>query len=123
MEDLFYLLAIVQIAVGAYLIWQGLQWLGYARRRMRTDPGFHAPRVAVLCPCKGVESGLERNLVSLTEFNHQNYEVFFILASANDPAAMADRLLSHGIRLRGSARFPLSVPYLPAQVLEVSECK
>jgi ceramide glucosyltransferase len=86
-EDLFYLLAIVQIAVGAYLIWQGLQWLGYARRRMRTDPGFHAPRIAVLCPCKGVEPGLERNLVSLTEFNHQNYEVFFILASESDPAA------------------------------------
>jgi cellulose synthase/poly-beta-1,6-N-acetylglucosamine synthase-like glycosyltransferase len=88
-EDLFYFLALVQIAVGAYLIWQGWQWLDYARRRMRTDPGFHAPRVAVLCPCKGIEPGLERNLVSLTEFNHQNYEVFFILASANDPAAAA----------------------------------
>jgi len=88
-EDLFYFLAIVQIAVGAYLIWQGWQWLDYARRRMRTDPGFHAPRVAVLCPCKGIEPGLERNLDSLTEFNHQNYEVFFILASANDPAAAA----------------------------------
>jgi ceramide glucosyltransferase len=86
-ENLFYFLAIVQIAVGAYLIWQGLQWLAYARRRMRTDPGFHAPRVAVLCPCKGVEPGLERNLVSLMEFNHQNYEVFFILASDSDPAA------------------------------------
>jgi ceramide glucosyltransferase len=86
-ENLFYFLAVAQIAVGAYLIWHGWQWLGYARRRMRTDPGFHAPRVAVLCPCKGVEPGLERNLVSLTEFNHQNYEVFFILASASDPAA------------------------------------
>jgi len=79
-EDLFYFLSIVQIAVGAYLIWQGWQWLDYARRRMRTDPGFHAPRVAVLC---------QRNLVSLTEFNHQNYELFFILASAKDPAAAA----------------------------------
>jgi ceramide glucosyltransferase len=86
-ENLFYFLAVMQIVVGAYLIWQGWQWLGYARRRMRTDPGFHAPRVAVLCPCKGVEPGLERNLVSLTEFNHQNYELFFILASASDPAA------------------------------------
>ena len=87
MEDFFYFLAIVQIAVGVYLIWQGLQWLGYARRRLRTDPGFKAPRVAVLCPCKGLEPGLERNLVALTEFNHQNYEIFFILASASDPAA------------------------------------
>jgi ceramide glucosyltransferase len=94
-ENLFYLLAVVQIAVGAYLIWQGWQWLGYARRRMRTDPGFHAPRVAVLCPCKGVEPGLERNLVSLTEFNHQNYELFFILASASDPAAaIVNRVIS-----------------------------
>jgi cellulose synthase/poly-beta-1,6-N-acetylglucosamine synthase-like glycosyltransferase len=87
-EDLFYFLAVIQIAVGVYLIWQGWQWLEYARRRVRTDPGFHAPRVALLCPCKGIEPGLERNLVSLTEFNHQNYEVFFILASASDPAAV-----------------------------------
>lgn len=95
MENLFYFLAVVQIAVGAYLIWQGWQWLGYARRRMHTDPGFHAPRVAVLCPCKGVEPGLERNMVSLTEFNHQNYELFFILASASDPAAaIVNRVIS-----------------------------
>lgn len=87
MEDIFYFLAIVQVAIGGYLIWQGLQWLGYARRRMFTDPGFNAPRVAVLCPCKGIEPGLERNLVALTEFNHQNYEIFFILALGSDPAA------------------------------------
>jgi ceramide glucosyltransferase len=95
MEALFYFLAVVQIAVGAYLIWQGWQWLGYARRRMFTDPGFNAPRVAVLCPCKGVEPGLERNLVSLTEFSHQNYEIFFILALGSDPA--------HGIVKRVAA--------------------
>ncbi len=86
METLFYFLAIPQIAVGLYLIWQGLQWLGYVRRRMQTDPGFYAPRTAVLCPCRGVEPGLERNLVSLCEFDHQNYEVFFILAATSDPA-------------------------------------
>ena len=86
METLFYFLAIVQILVGLYLVWQGLRWLGYARRRARTDPGFYAPRTAVLCPCKGVEPGLERNLTALTEFDHQNYEVFFILASESDPA-------------------------------------
>jgi ceramide glucosyltransferase len=72
--------------MGAYLIWQGVQWLGYVRRRLHSDPGFYSPRVAVLCPCKGMEPGLERNLVSLTEFDRQNYEIFFILASASDPA-------------------------------------
>lgn len=85
-ETLFYLLAIAQVLLGVYMIWQGVQWLAFARRRGHTDPGFYAPRVAVLCPCKGMEPGLERNLVSLTEFEHKNYEVFFILASTSDPA-------------------------------------
>ncbi len=93
METLFYLLAVSQILVGAYLVWQGLQWLGYVRRRLHTDPGFYAPRVAVLCPCKGIEPGLERNLISLTEFERQNYELFFILASDRDPArSIIDRV-------------------------------
>jgi len=85
-ETLFYFLSIVQIATGLYLVWQGLQWLGYARRRAATDPGFFAPRTAVLCSCKGLEPGLERNLTALTEFDHQNYETFFVLASESDPA-------------------------------------
>src|SRR5271168_2011530 len=68
------------------MVVQALRWLGYVRRRMFSDPGFYAPSTAVLCPCKGVEPGLERNLVSLTEFDYQSYEIFFILASASDPA-------------------------------------
>jgi ceramide glucosyltransferase len=86
MERLFYFLAVLQILGGVYLIWQALQWLGYVRRRLHTDPGFYAPRVAVLCPCKGIEPGLERNLLALTEFERQNYEIFFILASGSDAA-------------------------------------
>ena len=86
METLFYILAIIQILLGAYLVWQAMRWLAYVRRRLYGDPGFYAPRVAVLCPCKGIEPGLERNLVSLTEFERQNYEIFFILASEKDPA-------------------------------------
>ncbi len=87
METFFYFLTLLQILLGAYLIRQGLQWLGYVRRRLHSDPGFYAPRVAVLCPCKGMEPGLERNLVALTEFDRKNYEIFFILASDSDPAA------------------------------------
>jgi ceramide glucosyltransferase len=82
----FYFLAIPQILLGLYLIGLGVQWLGYARRRMHTDPGFYSPKVAVLCPCKGIEAALERNLVALTEFDYQNYEIFFLIASATDPA-------------------------------------
>src|SRR6202008_2483341 len=86
MESFFDILAIVQIAAGLFLLWQGIQWLAYVRRPLKTDPGFYAPRTAVICPCRGMEPGLERNLISLCEFDHQNYEVFLVLASESDPA-------------------------------------
>jgi ceramide glucosyltransferase len=86
MEDFFDILVLIQIAAGLFLLWQGILWLAYVRRRLRTDPGFYAPRTAVICPCRGMEPGLERNLVSLCEFDHQNYEVFFVLASEEDAA-------------------------------------
>ncbi|GAC1700844.1 MAG: glycosyltransferase family 2 protein [Candidatus Acidiferrum sp.] len=85
-EQLFYLLVLVQIFVGVYLLWTAWQWLNYARLRMSVDPGLRQPRIALLCPCKGMEANLERNLVALTEFSNQNYELFFILASQSDPA-------------------------------------
>jgi ceramide glucosyltransferase len=85
-ETLFYYLAVLQIAVGVYLVWHGLRWVEYVRRRMQADPGFNAPRAAVFCPCKGMEPGLEQNLIALTEFDYRNYEIFFILASASDSA-------------------------------------
>jgi cellulose synthase/poly-beta-1,6-N-acetylglucosamine synthase-like glycosyltransferase len=92
-ETLFYFVAFLQILLGAYLLWQAVEWLGYVRRRLHTDSGFYAPRVAVLCPCKGIEPGLERNLLSLTEFERQNYEIFFILASGSDAArGIVDRV-------------------------------
>lgn len=87
MENVFLVLALAQILLGVYLLYRAVRWLAYARRRATTDPGFYSPRTAVLCPCRGVEPGLERNLTALCEFDHQNYEVFFTLASESDPAA------------------------------------
>jgi ceramide glucosyltransferase len=96
MESLFDILAVAQILLGSYLILQGLQWLGYVRERAGTDPGFYTPKTAVLCPCKGLEPGLEPNLAALCEFNHPNYEVFFILASESDPAhSVIRRVVAH----------------------------
>src|SRR5260370_8535435 len=87
MENLFVFLSALQILVGLYLVYQATKWLSYVRRRAGTDPGFYSPRTAVLCPCKGMEPGLERNLTALCEFDHQNYQVFFFLASVSDPPA------------------------------------
>jgi len=84
--DFFYILAVFQISLGLYMIADGLRWRGYVRRRLFSHSGFYAPRVAVICPCRGMEPGLDRNLLSLCEFDYPNYELFLVLASATDPA-------------------------------------
>lgn len=89
MLDLFYILVIIQIAVGAYSLWEGFQWLGLVRRRLSSHAGFYAPIAAVICPCKGDEPGLDENLASLTNFDYPNYEIYFSLASSLDPALKA----------------------------------
>src|ERR1700758_5668816 len=105
MENVFIVLAVVQILLGLYLVYGAMRWLAYARRRATTDPGFYAPRTAVICPCKGVEPGLERNLTALCEFDHQNYEVFFVLASESDPAASIVKRVASQARQKGHVIF------------------
>jgi len=86
MLTLFYFLVIEQILQGLYNLWDGLAWLRLAQRRAGTHSGFYAPRVALFCPVKGAEPGLEQNISSLISFDYSDYEIFFAMASADDPA-------------------------------------
>ena len=86
MLDLFYLLALVQIVLGIYSLWDGFGWFRMIRQRLGAHAGFYAPVAALICPCKGNEPGLEENLAALTRFDYSNYEIFFTLATSLDPA-------------------------------------
>ncbi len=82
----FYFLVLEQILQGFYSLWQGVEWLKMARRRLGAATGFYAPRVALICPIKGMEQDLEGNLLSLIHFEYPQYEIFFAIAVADDPA-------------------------------------
>jgi ceramide glucosyltransferase len=82
----FYILVILQIALGLYSLWEGYEWFRMVRRRLTSHAGFYAPVAAVICPCKGGERGLEENLAALAHFEYPNYEIYFSLATSLDPA-------------------------------------
>ena len=93
MLTLFYLLVLEQIFQGLLNLWDGLRWLRLAQRRLGIHSGFFTPRVALFCPVKGAEPGLEQNLAALTAFDFPEYEIFFTMASLEDPARkIAERL-------------------------------
>ena len=82
----FYILVVLQIAVGLYSLWDGFEWFQMVGRRLASHAGFYAPVAALICPCKGSEPGLEENLTALTRFDYPNYEIYFSLATSLDPA-------------------------------------
>src|ERR1700737_2242753 len=86
MLTLFYFLVVEQILQGLHNLWDGLRWLRMAQRRIGSHGAFYKPRVALICPIKDVEPGLEQNLAALTSFDYPDYEIFFALASGDDPA-------------------------------------
>ena len=86
MLDIFYILVVLQIALGLYSLWDGFEWFRMVRRRLSSHAGFYAPVAAVICPCKGNEPGLEENLSALTRFDYPTYEIYFSLATSLDPA-------------------------------------
>jgi ceramide glucosyltransferase len=84
--EAFYVVIILQIAVGIYSLWNGFEWVRMVRARLTSHAGFYTPQAALICPCKGNERGLEENLLALTRFDYPNYEIYFALATSLDPA-------------------------------------
>lgn len=85
-QEFFYVLVILQIAVGVYSLWNGFMWMQMVRQRLASHAGFYTPLAALICPCKGNERGLEENLMALTRFEYPNYEIYLTLATSLDPA-------------------------------------
>src|SRR4029077_8172889 len=54
------------------------------------------PRVALFGPVKGAEPGLEQNISALVSFDYPDYEIFFAMASGDDPARKIIERVSAG---------------------------
>ena len=117
MIQVFYILVVLQIALGLYSLWDGFEWMRMVGQRLGSHQGFYSPVVALICPCKGTEPGLEENLTALTQFEYANYEIYFSLATSLDPAlkviervkaasqrpgAHRDRRSARGVRREGA---------------------
>ena len=100
----FFVAAVVQTVV---MTLQAYENRRFARSRLRKPikPAVEFPRVALFVPCKGVDLGLEANLRPLLEQDYADYEVIFIIESADDPAcAVIERLIDEYTRSARSER-------------------
>lgn len=84
-------LAAGQLVLVALNLWEDRRFA--ASRLGRRRKPRSTPRIALFAPCKGIEAGLKDNLRPLLEQDYPNYEIAFIVESADDPACQSIREL------------------------------
>lgn len=77
-------LALLQSVLAAVQTWEHRR---FARSRLRgIDRRKATGRALIVAPCKGLEVGLERSLRALFDQDYPDYEIAFVVESADDPA-------------------------------------
>ena len=54
--------------------------------KYRPKASKYRPRVALIAPCKGIDTTFDRNVRSLLALDYPDYEIYFVVESRDDPA-------------------------------------
>jgi ceramide glucosyltransferase len=83
----FAILAVLSIGVSFVLTGHAWEHFRYARGSFRVDrtPCFLG-RIGLIVPCKGADFALKENLSCLFSQDYEDYEIYFVVESADDPA-------------------------------------
>src|SRR5947207_4363924 len=86
MIKFFYILATLLIYMGFRSFRGGIEYLRFFRSEVAKAHADFAPFVTVVAPCRGLDTGLERNLQALIEQDYPRYEIIFVVDDKQDDA-------------------------------------
>lgn len=82
----YYIVMAIVFFVQALVMLEAYRNLIYTHREIRPKNLKYRPKTAVICPCKGLDTTFDRNIGSLFELDYRDYQIFFVVESAEDPA-------------------------------------
>ena len=84
---LFYIFAALLVFLSYKSFRGGIAYLKYFKSELGRPPSGYTPFVSLIVPCRGLDDGLENNLLTLVRQEYPAYEVIFVVDDAVDPAA------------------------------------
>lgn len=88
-------MAAIVLLVQAVVLLQAYRNLIYSKRKYRPKDSTYKPKVAIICPCKGIDTTFDRNIDALFEIDYHDYEIFFVVETSDDKAyAQLKKLIS-----------------------------
>jgi len=95
---------VVLLIFGAILVWfsfkslvGGFLYLNFFKQELARPLPKWTPFATVICPCRGVDEGMEENLKPILTQDHPAYEVLFVVDNEADPAAAVLSRLIDGL--------------------------
>ncbi len=83
---IFYLLAVVVAFLGVLSLRGGFSFKSHTQCELSNSQTSYCPFASVIAPCRGLEEGLEQNLLAIVRQDYPVYEVIFVVDHASDPA-------------------------------------
>ena len=84
---LFYIFAALLVFLSYKSFRGGIAYLNYFKSELGKPRSGYTPFVSLIVPCRGLDDGLENNLLTLLRQEYPAYEVIFVVDDADDPAA------------------------------------
>jgi len=84
--ELYYYIAWAAIISQLLFLFQTYRNYRYALREYKKERFWQAKRVALIVPCKGLDSAFGKNIASFFEQDYENYLLWFVVADKSDPA-------------------------------------
>ncbi len=82
----YYICTAVIFAAQILITMEAIRHFRYTLRKYRSKPIKYRPSVAIICPCKGLDTTFEKNINSLFAMEYTAYSIYFVVESNDDPA-------------------------------------
>ena len=82
----YYYIALAAILIRLLLLMLDYRNYRYALAKYKRPRSWHALRVALIVPCKGIDSEFHKNITSLFNQDYENYLLWFVVGDKQDPA-------------------------------------
>lgn len=85
---IFVIFALVLVWFSAKSFKGGIVYFNFFRSELAKPLPEWTPFATIICPCRGVDQGMDENLGALFHQNYRDYELIFVVDDRADPAAM-----------------------------------
>ncbi len=84
--ELYFYIALAAVVSQLLFLLHAYRNHHYALREYKKNRPWHEMRVALIVPCKGLDSAFQKNIASFFNQDYENYLLCFVVADESDPA-------------------------------------